>query len=441
MSLSQSISQEEMKGHEDFKEMYDKQEEFIRNLAQSKLFSGGVGSGKTVTLCQNGFFLNVIMPGNRGALIRKHGSSLKPSTLKTLLHGNPEMDPVIPSDWIVEHNKNEHRIVHKTLDPNQHSEIYYFGVDKRKGSEYPEKLGSTEFGWIGVDEAKELDKEDWNFLETRLRHPVPVRQIFGATNPDSPEHWLYKMFYEPEDGQNVHVQEATYKDNPFIDERYRSRLEARYSGGFMKDRLLEGKWVASEGAVYPMFSRNTHVVSRDKASKKKSDFWAVGADSGYRNPRAFLVAKVTGKGDVWIVDEYYRTQTGIEDAEEWMKQQGYKDKVYRAWHDPSEPEEIEKLQNSGIPARKANNSIKPGIIEVVNYLDESEDGNENVIRISEKCQELQNEFLSYRYPSDDDAKERDETPIKENDHLMDALRYLIMGLRQGVNTSAKLKFA
>ena len=126
---------------------------------------------------------------------------------------------------------------------------------------------SREYDLILAIEATELAEEDWENLSTRARWGVmPYQQLFGECNPQGPGHWLYKrvqagktrMFY------------STHKDNPALwdgerwtpeGEAYLARLEAL--SGFRRARLLEGKWTAAEGAVYPGFDRQTNVKQMD----------------------------------------------------------------------------------------------------------------------------------------------------------------------------------
>lgn len=399
--------------------------DFMKSMKDRVLLSGAVGAGKTLALCSKGFWLGVRFPGNRGALVRKSGSSLKASTLKTLLVGNERVDPVIPEDWVVEHNKNEKKIVHKTRKAGEYSEIIYTGVDKGSKDSYPKKLGSTEFGWIGVDEAIEIDKQDWEWLETRLRYPVPVNQIFGATNPSGPEHWLYDMFIRNK-SRTSQLITATPYDNPFLDQSYIDRLEERYQSGIMRDRMLQGKWVAAQGLVYPEFNRDNHVISGESIRTRQFKDVIIGADSGWKNPRALLVGKISGSGDLYIVDEFYETKTSIEQAIEWLERNNYKQRASRMAHDPSEPEEIEKASKMGIRTDKAVNDIIPGIGKVSQYIGEKGPD----LYVKESCTNLITEFASYKYPDDSNRNQKEEKPIKKDDHLMDALRYMIMELDQ-----------
>jgi len=52
---------------------------------------------------------------------------------------------------------------------------------------------------------------------------------------------------------------------------------------------------------------------------------------------------------------------------------------------------------------------------------------QNVLFISKKCVNLISELESYAYPDKSPNHNEQEAPIKEKDHLLDALRYLVMG--------------
>jgi PBSX family phage terminase large subunit len=401
-----------------------KQNEFIESGADRVMYSGAVGAGKSFGICAKGFLMNISMPGNKGLLTRKAFSTLKSSTLETLLRGDPDTEPILPGDWIVDHNKSEHRIVHKTLVPGDYSEIWYEGLDSKGPEEYPTKIGSTQFGWIGVDELTEISRRDFEFLESRLRHPVPMRQIFGATNPSGPQHWAYQMFFKEKAGRVI---TATPYDNPHLDEDYINRLEERYTG-MMRDRLLKGEWVAAEGLVYKNFDPHGMVVSSDhvRLQPKRFKKMVVGADSGYTNPRAAVVAGVDSHGYVYVIDEFYRTRTGISELIGWLREKGYSPNMI--YHDPSEPEEIEELKRAGFRATGATNDVIPGITKLSGKLQKDSRGR-NKLLIADGCKNLKQEFQSYRYPDDKgDERNRKEKPVKENDHLMDSLRYLVMGI-------------
>lgn len=424
-----------------------KQRRFVKSNADIVLYSGAVGAGKSFGGCSKALLKNLKNPNNRGLIVRKERKALVNSTLVTLLEGGGDVDPVLPEEMIVNHQKQENRIEHKTgqVDENGEpvtSEIWYLGLDQGADDDYPSKIGSTEFGWIFVDEMAEISENDFDFLQSRLRLGVGKEQIFGATNPDAPTHWIKQRLIDGDDerDEDVEVIHATLRDNPHLSESYKNRLLNSYTG-MMYDRLIEGKWVAAEGLVYEDFKRDTHVKptgwfkewNEDKQQLEYLDYEQVivGADAGVRNPRVFLVIGVTGNGEYHVLNEFYRSDTQVDDAVEWLQdwQASTGLEVWEMYHDPSEPSDIERIENAGINCMDTDNDITGGIQAVSRKLaDDTGDGVE--LYVSNSCSNLINEFYSYQYPKSNSGS-ADEKPVKENDHAMDALRYALFNHGKG----------
>jgi len=87
------------------------------------------------------------------------------------------------------------------------------------------------------------------------------------------------------------------------------------------------------------------------------------------------------------------------------------------------------FNQAGLKAIAANNEVLPGIIEVTSYLETQKDGKPRLF-IRNNCVQTIKEFEQYRYPDDKEERNKEEVPLKVYDHSMDALRYLIMGLKQ-----------
>lgn len=292
-----------------------KQESFIKATDQMVMLSGGFGTGKSRAGCEKGYFLNMKYPGNRGLIVRKHFSDVKASTIQQTL-----TEEVIPESHIVEHNKTDHIIRHKTgvEDPTEEpvlSEIHYHGLDSGRNTssdDLPRKIGSMAYGWIFVDEGSELSKGEWTQLQGRLRYdgkdqggmhyPVPFRQIFTATNPDAPTHWMYDLFYEQEQGMVI---EMSVDDNKYLAQDYVENMREQFSGVYY-DRYFEGKWVGAEGMIYEDWDRETHLqewhnlpgnwektMEQNWSGDKGKGVWALppenwqifrAIDFGYNNP-------------------------------------------------------------------------------------------------------------------------------------------------------------
>lgn len=119
----------------------------------------------------------------------------------------------------------------------------------------------------------------------------------------------------------------------------------------------------------------------------------------------------------FIADEVYERNLTVDSGD-----QSERDLVFRlerleekygvgkVYADPSEPESIKELQDNGFKVEGGKTDVLSGISKVASK--------QNFIRVHEGCQNVINEFRSYQYKDNDKEK-----PLKENDHLMDALRY------------------
>ncbi len=256
---------------------------FIQSKAARVLFSGAFGAGKTLSLCAKGLKLSTDYPGNFGFICRKTRSSLKQSTLATFLKW------ICPEELIKDFNKQDGLVT--LLNSSQ---ILFGGLDD------PLKLGSLGpggIGWAGIDEAIETVEDDWNMLEGRLRLPGVPHQLFAATNPGPPSHYLYRMFFTEHRGE---VYQASSYDNPLLPEDYRCRL-AEFEGVY-KDRYVLGLWKGLEGLVYSSFDDKACLIARFEIPKT----WLVysGHDFGSANPAAMFYAENPGTGDFYAFAEY-----------------------------------------------------------------------------------------------------------------------------------------
>jgi len=279
------------------------QEEFMHDTSDQILLSGTFGAGKSLIGCQKGHMLNTRFPGNRGLIVRKAFADVRSSTIKQTL-----LEEVIPESHIVEHNKGEHVIEHLTGQTDRAgdpvtAEIHYHGLDsgRKTGSDdLPRKIGSMEFGWIFVDEGTELGLGEWNQLLGRLRFngrrqsgqwfTVPTQQIFTATNPAGPSHWMYELFYTDKGDGETEVYEMKLTENPGVDEAYVNRLRNNLSGIY-KERYFEGKWVGSEGQIYGEYDPTLHLLHPDDLPgdwtvNRESEFSATGERCYFVDPPA-----------------------------------------------------------------------------------------------------------------------------------------------------------
>ena len=102
----------------------------------------------------------------------------------------------------------------------------------------------------------------------------------------------------------------------------------------------------------------------------------------------------------------------------------------QTWYpDPAEPDRIEEMRKAGLITGDVNKSVILGVSKVGELF------KENKLFILDKCGFLIDEISQYRYDTPKSDKDFKELPIKMNDHLVDCLRYLIIGNELGQNYS------
>lgn len=300
---------------------------FIESPAQEILFSGHWGNGKSIALVMKCLMLCERYPGIRGVLLRKTYADLRISTLR---HLRRVLGDAAWFAGVVGGERPER------FDFANGSSIDFIGVMGESGRS--DKLLSTEYGFIGADEANELEEADWEMAMGRLRQPgIPIHQIFGCTNPDNPQHWLYGRF-KPDAGTNRQwrddacptcrgagecVQQVLNEDTGEVapelwtcwrcegsriapslirecvvagmnenDENQPPAYLAfkRSLKGVRRARFFEGKWVAFEGQIFTDWDANTHLCDPPTEWARWRNLpppdWrrVVGIDLGFENP-------------------------------------------------------------------------------------------------------------------------------------------------------------
>lgn len=401
--------------------LFRKQFEFMQSRDPELLFSGAVGAGKSYALACK-VLAKAQIPGNKVGLCRKTFESLEKSTLDTLL---TILEQATAPGMIrgFTRNKNE-----KTIHIIGGGRIDYFGLDDIR------KIGSYQFGSIGVDEAIELAEDDWKWLLSRIRHPAdPYRQLFGATNPGSRTHFLYQRFFcnaPPVQGSSRRVITSTTYDNVTLPRGY---IEAMGYTGAWERRFIQGEWCNLQGGIYDTFSRTTHVKDRPF-----TDFvsWVAGVDDGWTHPRACLIAGVDVLGRIHVAEEYYRSGETYPQFLAWLTDMAQVYPLDVVVCDPSASQLIAVIEEAGLPVDGADNAVLPGIQRVQSAIAVRAFGAPEFpaspwLTIAPRCESTLTEMDAYAWAINRLTGKAEDRPVKLNDDAMDALRYLVMAVHGG----------
>lgn len=216
------------------------------------LIEGPAGTGKTRGVLELLHLLALKYPGMRGLITRKYGTTLTTTCLVTF---------------------NE-KVLHKG------DGVTFFGGSKHEPAAYryangsrivvggldnSDKIFSSEYDVVYVNEATEVSVIDWENLTTRLRNGVLEHaRIIGDCNPTHDKHWLYQR----EKAGQVRVIKSFLEDNPryFNEDGTMTEEGAEYIGkldrltGQRYQRFRLGLRVGAENAVYPHFNPDIHIV-------------------------------------------------------------------------------------------------------------------------------------------------------------------------------------
>ena len=207
----------------------DEQKAFHNDTHKYTLLGGAKFGGKSKALCWEVFRLSMKYAGNYGFLGRKRGSDFKTSTLRTWLKE-------IPVIYI--HKKQEHIFEF----PNG-SEVFYGGLDNREDIE---KFNSMELGFFGIDQAEEINPEDWAALAGTLRHKLPNGerpQYRGMLSCNPRQCWLKDKFIIRPDADYNFIQALPASNPSEGADNYIASLKEIYKN---KPRMLrayiDGSW-------------------------------------------------------------------------------------------------------------------------------------------------------------------------------------------------------
>jgi PBSX family phage terminase large subunit len=315
------------------------------------------------------------------------------------------------------------------------SVIVVGGLDK------PEKVLSSEYDLIFVDEATEITITDWETLGTRLRNGVlPWQQQIAACNPAHPTHWIKQR----SDAGPLLMLHSRHADNPAyinadgtlteagID--YMAKLDALT--GVRRHRLRDGIWAAAEGVIYELFDPAAHVAPRFEVPPGWTRWLAV--DFGFTNPFVCQDWREDPDGRLYLVAEVYRTRRLVEDhAKDILRMlgDGPRPRSVVCDHDAEDRATLERhLGMSTIAAKK---TVSDGIQAVQSRLKLAGDGRPRLFLVEGALVERDSELVDAKRPACTEEEipgyvwaikpggALKEEPLKENDHGMDALRYMV----------------
>ena len=214
------------------------------------------------------------------------------------------------------------------------------------------------------------------------------------------------------------------------------------------------------GPELSAFDKNIHFINSFELPEPYD--YLLSLDFGQRNPTGALVGAWTPENRLYIIDEYYKAALPSVTSREMFKQfepylgdmegkslREKKNAVLNTFQiriiDPTtrsknrskikDGEEIaysviEDFEDHGWEFEPGNNDVDTGITRIREYLELDSNKQCHLYIFKDKCPNLCIEFENYRYKEltelQQKTKNSSEEVIKKDDHLVDALRYMVM---------------
>lgn len=362
----------------------------------------------------------------------------------------PELFKFIPPWTIEKQTKTPIKINLK----NGHEIVVYASNDDGN-------LRSLNLTMFYMEEASEVDYKIFMQLQARLRNQAGLfrdehgmvvadhRKGIIASNPE--QGWLVdnfmlysnKIYSSP--SVNVEPYKKLIKKKEVMYETFlsSSRDNIYLPPGFIST-LCVGKtpfWIRKyidcaleirEGAVYPEFTE--HILDKEFPIPPS---WrrVAGFDKGFKDETAFVLGAIDPKtGIIYVYDEYYVSRQPIQYHAKNVKEKLSGVNLYQnVQADPTvfnandrDGKSYAELfyRWSGVSLDPAKNAISLGIERVREYMYSGK------LKFFPSCVNIKDEALNYVYPDKETVANAEEKPKAGADHLMDALRYMIMGMPQ-----------
>lgn len=306
---------------------------------------------------------------------------------------------------------------------NKNEKIYYLpdgGKIYLRSASNPDALEGVHVKGIWGDEAGQWKR--WAWVVCQQRVSTKNGRILLTTTPYG-LNWLKEEVYDPatvdildeqgklehhEDGRDdMYVISFPSVLNPMYDkEEYERQRESLTEEEF--ERRNKGLFRRLEGLVYPKLQS----VNSDPYTPSTEDRRVGAIDPGMSDPTAVISGVVGRDSKVHLFREVYESDLLTHELRERLDP----DTTY--FIDPTERRERMQLEQWGLDVRKAVNDINPGVQKVREFIQ-----TDRLVIPEDQFPNLLSEASTYVFDEKKDKPDKS-TPH----HLMDCLRYLVMGI-------------
>lgn len=413
--------------------------DFFYGKDSETIIAGPAETGKTLAACQKLDALAWKYKGAQLAMVRATYKSIPGSVLQTY-------EKRVLGAWTDEGEFDQSLTpVRKYggekpewFDYPNGSRIWIGGMDN------PSKVLSSERDVIYVNQAEEIDLDDWETLATRATGRagnMPYAQLIGDCNPGPRQHWIKVRQGEGK----LRLVESRHEDNPVlfdpltgqITEQGRRTLAVLDNlSGVRYQRLRLGKWVSAEGQIYEGYDPAVHLIDRFEIPAGWRRIRVI--DFGLVHPFVCQWWALDEDGRMYLYREIYMTGRTVKTHAGQIKALSAGERIETTICD-HDAEDRMTLQENGIPNIAAKKDVLQGIGKVQDRLAIQADGRPRLFFLRDSLAEVDQGLRLNRKPicTVDEIEgyiwqnsATKEAPVKAEDDGMDATRYGVMYLEK-----------
>jgi phage terminase large subunit len=393
-------------------QLNDKYVPLFTDKSRYFVVTGGRGSGKSFGV--NVFLLNLTYESGHKVLFTRFtltsaAASIIPEFIEKIELMGVESDFRITKDEIINLTTG--------------SSIIFKGIRTSSGNQTAALKSLSGVTTFVLDEAEELvDEDTFSKIDFSIRSNTKHNRVILILNPTTKEHWIYQRFFmypNVKAGTNGSKADVTYIHTTFEDNKTnlsKSYLEQLYDlkrRDIVKfEHQILGGWLnKAEGTIITNWKVG-HFV--------QTELMCYGQDFGFSTDITSLVKVAVDKDtrSVYVKQIYGKTNLSTSDIAYRNKTECGTDLIIC---DNSEPRLISELKNMGLnikPTIKKKGSILSGIALMQDYQ----------IIVDRESNGIIREINNYVW------HERNQRPVDKFNHYIDAIRYSLMYLLQGVNS-------
>ncbi len=371
-----------------FKEMFNSKKPII-------VQRGGARSSKSYSVLQFLIYILTNEPNPEILIIRKTMPSLRLTAYKVFVDLLKDYGYYNHCD----HSKTENTIIYRPTN----AFVAFTSIQD------PERIKSSEWNIVFMEEANEFSYDDYMILKLRLSAPTKTQnKLIMALNPISAFHWIKTKLVDIDPDLEEIV--STYKDNPFLSYEYiKQLLKIKLQDRNYWKIYGEGQWGVLDHVIYSSWN-----VIQSEAWPESFDDTIYGVDFGFNVESALTE---TNFKDGLVYERELLYEAGLTNTKLIEKVKTLIPKNQRSCYlfaDNAEPDRIQEFCDAGFNCHPADKSVKDGI----NHVKDCD------INIHADSANLIKEKRGYSWKTDKNGNVLDE-PIKWMDHLVDSERYAL----------------